>query len=320
MSDYGEPKFEQLVDQKLEQILKSKRETTNCARRAARGIVLDRSRKRFFEDVYERNYAPKDLKRRPFLNIGPGSFRHKHWRLADKTYDSKGRTWTEMRRGVSQAGFDHEWDLYERKPIDLPDNSMKAVYSSHVIEHLFPEDVTFMLSEAERILERGGVLRLVCPDASLMVEAYDREDWEFFFYYLSVMTNRAQKHLGQMTEEELQRICAVFLLDWVSLVIHPNLPDRFSPNKCRQFIAAHKTTYDALDAACALSPRELNKAVGGHVNWFHFEKVKTLLEEAGFKTIRRSGYLQSRLPILRDSAYFDRTDCEMSLYVEAEKA
>ena len=116
-----------------------------------------------------------------------------------------------------------------------------------------------------------------------------------------------------------ERMCSVFLLDWVSLVVHPKSPDRFSPNRCMEFIASYPTTYDALDAAGALSPRAVNKEVGAHVSWYNYRKLFIILEATGFVNIRRSGFAQSRLPIMRDRSYFDRTDCEMSLYVEAEK-
>jgi hypothetical protein len=43
-----------------------------------------------------------------------------------------------------------------------------------------------------------------------------------------------------------------------------------------------------------------------------------ILLGAGFKNIRASACQQSHVPILRDPRYFDRTDPEMSLYVEAE--
>jgi len=224
-----------------------------------------------------------------------------------------------MRRGVAAPRVDHSWDLYERSPVDIADNHIEAVYSSHVIEHLFAEDLDFMLSEVHRVLKPGGVVRLVCPDASLLADAYDREDWEYFLFYLIVMTNRSKKHLNQYTEPELRKVCAVFLLDWVSLMVHPKMENRLSPNKCVDFIASHKTTYQAMEAASRQSPRTLNSEVGAHVSWYSYEKLARHLELIGFKSIRRSGYLQSRMPVMRDKAYFDRTDCEMSLYVEAEK-
>lgn len=311
------PGFEALVEKKFEGIQNSSSETEKVLRRTARQIVLDRSRARFFDDAYKLRYSDDVLAQRPFLNIGPGSFRHKRWRVADKSYGGQQQSWTELRRGVEQSKIDHPWDIYERVPLDLPDSSLQVIYCSHVIEHLFPEDVMFLFTECRRMLAPNGTLRLVCPDADLLVRAYDDEDWGYFMYYLSVMTARVRRQMDTYSHEELRLIGAKFLLDWVSLLTHPENPDRLSAIECVEFIASFPTTWAAIDAASKMSPKEINKNVGAHVNWFNADKLQQVLRHAGFETVQRSSYLQSRCVILRDNRYFDRTDCEMSLYMEA---
>ena len=44
-----------------------------------------------------------------------------------------------------------------------------------------------------------------------------------------------------------------------------------------------------------------------------------MLKEAGFSVVERSGYRQSRAAVLRDDRFFDRTDPQMSLFVDAIK-
>ena len=46
----------------------------------------------------------------------------------------------------------------------FPENSFKAVYSSHVLEHFNPTQGKFLIKESLRILKKGGVLRIVVPD------------------------------------------------------------------------------------------------------------------------------------------------------------
>lgn len=290
-------------------------ETAKVVERAAREIVKSKRAKRFFDDAYAFNYSKLELDRRPFLNIGPGSFRHPYWRTADKKYD--GQAWTEARRGVQQAPVDYYWDAYSGERIAEREKFFSVVYTSHVIEHLFPQDVSFLFSEAKRVLKEGGIIRVVCPDAGLMARAYQDEDWMYFLHYLNVKTSRLSKSVQSLSAIELRRISAQFLIDWVSLAIHPDNPKRLTIAECPAFLDRYDDIYEALDAACALSDRETNKTAGAHVNWFTFEKLEAILMKAGFTDICRSGYLQSRVPILRDGTHFDRTDPEMSLFVEA---
>jgi SAM-dependent methyltransferase len=56
-----------------------------------------------------------------------------------------------------------------RKPLPFPDNSFCAVYGSHVLEHLYLEQAKRLLKECLRVLQPGGVLRLVVPDLQAIV-------------------------------------------------------------------------------------------------------------------------------------------------------
>lgn len=59
--------------------------------------------------------------------------------------------------------------------IPYPDSSVKALYSSHMIEHLDRRDTAAFLREAWRVLRPGGVIRLSTPDLAELVAAYGRE-------------------------------------------------------------------------------------------------------------------------------------------------
>jgi SAM-dependent methyltransferase len=62
------------------------------------------------------------------------------------------------------------WDLREGFP--FPDGSCHAIYSSHVLEHLDRKTVHLFLSECQRVLKIGGVLRLALPDLEAIVRSY----------------------------------------------------------------------------------------------------------------------------------------------------
>lgn len=58
------------------------------------------------------------------------------------------------------------------KGLPVHDDSGKAVYCSHVLEHLSLEDFRTALVNTHRILEKGGIFRLVVPDLEYYVKTY----------------------------------------------------------------------------------------------------------------------------------------------------
>jgi predicted SAM-dependent methyltransferase len=60
------------------------------------------------------------------------------------------------------------------------DAALDAVYSSHLLEHLFPDEARHCLREMRRVLKPGGVCRLAVPDLDALVRAYAPADPEPF--------------------------------------------------------------------------------------------------------------------------------------------
>jgi predicted SAM-dependent methyltransferase len=65
-------------------------------------------------------------------------------------------------------------DVTKRFP--YADNSFGAVFSSHMLEHLPPEQGKFCLMESYRVLQPGGVCRTSVPDLDKIVAAYSPEN------------------------------------------------------------------------------------------------------------------------------------------------
>lgn len=59
-----------------------------------------------------------------------------------------------------------------KKKIPLPNDSVECIYTSHMIEHLSQEESVSFLKEALRVLEPGGILRVVVPDLKRAVNSY----------------------------------------------------------------------------------------------------------------------------------------------------
>jgi predicted SAM-dependent methyltransferase len=64
----------------------------------------------------------------------------------------------------------HQADLLGKLP--LKDNNADLVYCSHFLEHIPRKLVTSFLAECYRVLEPGGIIRLVLPDLENMCRNY----------------------------------------------------------------------------------------------------------------------------------------------------
>jgi predicted SAM-dependent methyltransferase len=83
--------------------------------------------------------------------------------------------WTNMdvrRFGGVNCLFD------SRKVLPFPDRSVTALFTEHFLEHLeYTEEVFSFLGECLRVLEPGGRLRIIVPDAELYIRAYVEGGW-----------------------------------------------------------------------------------------------------------------------------------------------
>ena len=60
--------------------------------------------------------------------------------------------------------IDHWLDL--RLPLPFPDSSVLVAYTSHTLEHLYPDEALRLLGEIRRVLRPDGVARVAVPDVS----------------------------------------------------------------------------------------------------------------------------------------------------------
>lgn len=64
--------------------------------------------------------------------------------------------------------------------IKLPDESCDIVFCSHVFEHIPHMRLPMVLSEINRVLRSGGILRLLTPDLEIITKAYVDKNEKFF--------------------------------------------------------------------------------------------------------------------------------------------
>jgi predicted SAM-dependent methyltransferase len=100
----------------------------------------------------------------------------------------------------------HYLDVSKR--FSFQDNSVEAVFSSHLIEHLSCDVARHMLSESLRVLKPGGVCRVVAPSLSWALSLYDEEHPEAMLdaIFEHDHANPKNRHQWMYTESSLSRL------------------------------------------------------------------------------------------------------------------
>jgi SAM-dependent methyltransferase len=95
------------------------------------------------------------------------------------------------------------------RPLPLADESVSAVFSSHVFEHLFPDEVERLMLEIHRVLTPGGICRVVVPDLEKIVAVYDVDKPQDFVKRMFETERRADlpyAHHGGFTKPYLRSL------------------------------------------------------------------------------------------------------------------
>jgi Uncharacterized protein conserved in bacteria len=95
-------------------------------------------------------------------------------------------------RTVPASAFAAHWpdnilvhDL--RKPLPFESNSVAAIYSSNMLEHMYHSEAQTLLKECFRVLAPGGACRIVVPDLALVIKEYRAQpDAETFNHHLAM--------------------------------------------------------------------------------------------------------------------------------------
>lgn len=66
------------------------------------------------------------------------------------------------------------------KPWPFADGSIQFVAGSHMIEHIDLNGGILFFKEAYRVMKKGGVIRMSCPDLSIYAENYIKNNNQFF--------------------------------------------------------------------------------------------------------------------------------------------
>ncbi|HYF62274.1 MAG TPA: methyltransferase domain-containing protein [Herpetosiphonaceae bacterium] len=96
------------------------------------------------------------------------------------------------------------------KRFPFPDNTFRYVFSSHMLEHLYPDEAEFCLREIHRVLRPGGLVRTVLPDLDQIVASYDPRNpaatLESVFQGDSRRTHERARHWWHYNETSLRAL------------------------------------------------------------------------------------------------------------------
>jgi predicted SAM-dependent methyltransferase len=93
---------------------------------------------------------------------------------------------------VAAPGVNCVYDC--RKRIPLTSGTAKAVFTEHLLEHLeYHEEAPIFLAECHRIMEPGGVIRIVVPDGRKYIRAYENGDWDYLRAFSPLAAGRGPK-------------------------------------------------------------------------------------------------------------------------------
>lgn len=94
------------------------------------------------------------------------------------------------------------------KPFPFPSGTFEAAFSSHVMEHLYPEQARSCAAEVYRILAPGGVFRVVVPDLDRMIARYRPEQADAWVeaFFESRQTGAQHQHHWMYNEASMRAL------------------------------------------------------------------------------------------------------------------
>lgn len=255
-------------------------------------------------------FGEEAVRERRFYNLGAeASFKHPAWTVINLPSEHYGENY-----------MDISWDLMSREPLPIEDEKARVIFSRYTLEHVDDDSVAHFLVEANRALISGGILRLIVPDIDILYLAYLAKVPDIF--------NRPKQDLEMFPNEKFSQnpnrasFEQRFLWRFASNAseLHPDGASvRISDQDFRKAFTelSFEEAMNYCTSRCSLEVQK--KYRENHINWFNADKLLGMLKAAGFKNSYRSGFGQSRCPVLRQVKLLESRQPEIGLFVEAVK-
>lgn len=229
-----------------------------------------------------------------YLNVGCGNHFSIHWNNLDL---------------VRCPGVE-PFDL--RHPLPFPEDSFDVVYSSHVLEHLPPDDGERFLREQFRVLKPGGICRVAVPDLEKICRLYLRSleqaeqapsrenllayDWSV----LQLLDQLVRETPGGRMGEALRRgdydaafVSKLFGDEFAAHLSAARSAHQPVPRRRGFWWSIARKWYRAIKPAQSPSPRQ----TGESHRWLYDKlSLRVALTGAGFADFGVKTYLESAIP------------------------
>jgi SAM-dependent methyltransferase len=68
-----------------------------------------------------------------------------------------------------------------RNGLPFPSNTVDSIYSTHMFEHFYPDELQMLLRECLRVLKPGSGIRLIVPNLASAISAYSQKQSAWFY-------------------------------------------------------------------------------------------------------------------------------------------
>jgi len=216
---------------------------------------------------------------------------------------------------VDHKNADIICNVEKMEMIDIADNSIDIVYSSHMIEHITDEALNHFLGELHRILKKGGCIRIEAPDAEKLINAYIHNDSDILVDFIDNGVMLAKKY----GVNDYGSFHMAFLSSLVSYIkdgcVEPVLVDKSEIDKRINDI-------DSFVEWCKTLLTDEQKGTHGHINPVYYSKLESNLSDAGFTKICSADNRETNLGVIVEKSIqqIERPHRSYySFYVEAVK-
>ncbi len=196
---------------------------------------------------------------------------------------------------------------------DLPfaAESVEAMHSSHLVEHLSSDQGAGLFREVHRCLETEGYFRVVTPDMDLLLERYRAGDWRFFleangpFILRGIRAGRIPP-ASLLIHNQLAGWFASYSGGGGPIVNEGLLKEKLAPS----------TKYEFRDWCTSLLEPGRTPA---HVHLYDFDELSAALGDVGFQDVRQLSWGESGCSEMLNPPIDRQERRSYSLYVEARK-
>ena len=184
---------------------------------------------------------------------------------------------------VDRFGAELNVDFESQNTFEMLENKLDFIYSSHVFEHVTDEGIVETFKKLKKNIKQGCVIRVEVPDVVVAIDDFrgERKLYKELAYNLRKdMASRKPAELVYQ-QDHLGFVCLLSCYKEAD----DHTPVIIEYDNLVQLCAT--SDYDTICKTLISLQTNEQLATHGHLNYFHEQRLKTLLEIIGFENIKR---------------------------------